>query len=162
MSNFCTCHINPKECKWCLEGVNPMTTETNKQLFDKVLQRHFPTETNAEWFKRADELLTAVVEMGDGHGKHKEGIKVLEWLIQRAKLAQELDEEKEFFRRNSVELKTVENILIKENAHLREALQFYADKESYVVNVTDQWEPIFPVLQDDGETARKVLKGAST
>lgn len=50
------------------------------------------TETNEERFKQADELLAAIVEMGDGHGKHKEGIDVLEWLIQQAERVQELEE----------------------------------------------------------------------
>ena len=42
---------------------------------------------------------------------------------------------------------------------LREALGFYADKESYAVNITEQWEPVFPVLRDDGRIARAALAG---
>lgn len=49
-----------------------------------------------------------------------------------------------------------------ENARLREALEFYADKQSYEVNVTDQWEPVMSILQDDGRKAGLALKGESS
>lgn len=46
-----------------------------------------------------------------------------------------------------------------ENAHLRKALEFYAEEENYKDNVIDQWEPVCPVTQDGGEGARRALKG---
>lgn len=46
-----------------------------------------------------------------------------------------------------------------ENAHLRKALEFYAEEENYKDNVIDQWEPVCPITQDGGEGARRALKG---
>ncbi len=45
-----------------------------------------------------------------------------------------------------------------ENARFRKALEFYADKKTYETNVTDQWEPIAPIDQDQGEKARQELE----
>ena len=55
MSNFCTCHIDPKECKWCLEGVNPMTTETPYDRYLDGLGRL--TMAQAEKLKKGEPLL---------------------------------------------------------------------------------------------------------
>lgn len=57
------------------------------------------TETNAERFKQAEDLLAAIIEMGDGHGKHKEGIEILQWLIKQAERSQKLEKEKMRLRR---------------------------------------------------------------
>ncbi|GIN74015.1 hypothetical protein J14TS2_44900 [Bacillus sp. J14TS2] len=47
--------------------------------------------------------------------------------------------------------------LEKENARLQKTLEFYADKKTYETNVTDQWEPITPIDQDQGDKARREL-----
>lgn len=48
---------------------------------------------------------------------------------------------------------------VKEKRRLREALEFYANVETYKTNVVNQWEPIIPVNRDGGELARQTLKG---
>ncbi|MEK3890232.1 hypothetical protein [Bacillus sp. FSL K6-3431] len=44
-----------------------------------------------------------------------------------------------------------------ENERLREALEFYADIETYNTNVIEQWEPVIPINRDVGERARQAL-----
>lgn len=52
------------------------------------------------------------------------------------------------------------NAALAENKRLSEALKFYADKVSYEMNVTDEWEPVIPVNKDLGEIARKALEAS--
>jgi len=66
-----------------------------------------------------------------------------DFLIEQAERSQVLEDEKEFFRRNLVEIKAVENILEKENARLRETLHKIAadipfDGRDYYVTVAQQ------------------------
>ncbi|KAA0965850.1 hypothetical protein FQ087_06170 [Sporosarcina sp. ANT_H38] len=46
-----------------------------------------------------------------------------------------------------------------ENKRFREALDFYANAETYKTNVVNQWEPINPISRDGGEIALQALKG---
>lgn len=47
----------------------------------------------------------------------------MNWLIEQAERARELEKEKEFFRSSLVDVKANENVLEKENMRLREALE---------------------------------------
>ena len=49
--------------------------------------------------------------------------------------------------------------LIAEVEQLREALEFYASTKTYEADVVSQWEPVTPINQDLGETARNALDG---
>lgn len=46
----------------------------------------------------------------------------------------------------------------REIERLQKALRFYADKENYKENVTDQWSPQVPVLEDGGKAARRAME----
>ncbi|WP_373894439.1 hypothetical protein [Virgibacillus sp. CBA3643] len=45
-----------------------------------------------------------------------------------------------------------------ENQRYKQALEFYADKDNYEVDVINQWEPVRPVVKDNGEKARQALE----
>ena len=133
------------------------------------------TETNAErleGFRKQIKFLDDSADMEDYHrlvdtlkNMYEDG--ELSWIVKYAKeqaeRAQELKGQSDVFVRECAEkLRMVNGYydeLKRENDRLREALKFYADEESYEVNTGDQWEPILPVLQDDGKKARQALKG---
>jgi hypothetical protein len=41
----------------------------------------------------------------------------------------------------------------------REALEWYANKNNYVVDIDSQWEPIISALEDEGNRARAAMEG---
>ncbi|GKV65484.1 MULTISPECIES: hypothetical protein [unclassified Sporosarcina] len=138
-----------------------MTIETNKQLFDKVLQKHFPTETNTERLERAkDYLQNTFIALARKNGK-TQMCEDLTYLIQQAEHAEKLcklyNEQGTALSNRSNEI----HLLKLENARLLDALEFYADEENYNVNTTNQWEPLILINQDHGELARQALKGES-
>lgn len=71
----------------------------------------------------------------------------------------ELEKDKEFFRRNLVKAKADEVILRSENQRYKQALEFYADEDNYKPDAISQWEPVVPVIDDNGKQARQALKG---
>ncbi len=49
--------------------------------------------------------------------------------------------------------------LLKENARLQKALEFYADKKTYTDKVNDEWGSTTAILVDRGKKARQALEG---
>lgn len=51
--------------------------------------------TNEEKINKAYNLLSAIVEMGDGSGIHGESVKITEWLIVQAKILESIKDVQE-------------------------------------------------------------------
>lgn len=51
--------------------------------------------------------------------------------------------------------------LFQQNHSYKQALEFYADEDNHKTDVISQWEPVIPVMKDNGEKARQALKGES-
>lgn len=77
------------------------------------------------------------------------------WLLSRV---EELEEENKNYWKACSAWEVLESYGRKENERYRQALEFYADKDNYEVDVISQWEPVIPVVKDNGEKARKALE----
>lgn len=123
------------------------------------------SETNAERLERIKEIheKANMNYHADEFSEMKINLELLfmeedtDWLIEEAERVQELEELKTHYMLQIQDLTRFNDKGIKENTRLREALDFYADKENYEVNTTDQWEPLIPIIQDNGEKARQTV-----
>lgn len=70
-----------------------------------------------------------------------------------------LKRENEMLNRHKGELIEKVWFLESENKRLREALEFYANEEDYEDNITTTYGYTCAIAFDEGETARKALKG---
>lgn len=107
--------------------------------------------------KELTEIKTHVIN-GDWFGK----VFQHEWLkvIEQAERAQELER---VIKSHDVNGRNYTNFQVfqisEENIQLRQALEFYADKDTYSVDVESQWAPLIPINRDHGEKARQALAG---
>ncbi len=119
-----------------------MTAETNAERLDEIKSTH-------QWG-----IESSLADRGLSDSD-------IDWLIQQAERAQELEKEIDVTRWDLAELSVDLMIPAKENARLREALEFYAKEESYYTDVSSQWQPVIAVNEDSGKIARQALKGES-
>ncbi len=111
------------------------------------------TETNAERLREIVCVIDSQVE-----SVRKLSVNDMRWLIHQAELAEKLtklEEAKFRFYNNGFEEDRW--ALQEENIRMREALEFYADKNIYTA---ERGSPKWIVL-DEGNNARQALKGES-
>lgn len=80
------------------------------------------------------------------------------WLIERV---EELEGRNTFLEKAHLTNVKISEYGKEDKQRYKQALEFYADAETYKVNVTDQWEPRMPIGDDNGDKAREALKEAS-
>jgi len=87
---------------------------------------------------------------------HRRGVRLstesIDYLIEQAERAQGLE--------NRIQNKILPEIEkgYEQNMRFREALEFYANAETYETNVVKQWDPVIPIYRDSGKIARLALE----
>lgn len=119
-------------------------------------------ETNAERLATTKNAVKHAREFIDEDGElsFQYGEKVLDdfdWLIEQTERVPEL--EKQLHKMKALPMLMELERRKYENKKLCEALEFYANVETYKTNLVNQWEPIIPINRDSGELARQTLKG---
>lgn len=114
------------------------------------------TETNAERLERIKNLPTYTPFTITSVDINKIDI---DWLIQQSERAQELEISSERCVKVAMNRQTHINQIESENAHLRKALEFYADEEKYEYELTYDMAEIdgAEILKDSGRIARAAL-----
>lgn len=84
-------------------------------------------------------------------------VKDVAWLVEQTERVPKL--EKQLHKMKALPMLMELDRRRYENEKLCEALEFYANAETYKTNVVNQWEPIIPVNRDSGKLARQTLKG---